>query len=163
MNDLCIVVADAARARIFAVDDRDDGTGAMVPSLIEVEDLIDPTQKMRDGDIYSHSRPGLTREFAGGVGAAHDEHRADHAAEMERRFATDVITAAARVIDMRKARRVIVAADPRTLGFLRPQLAGLPRSVEIDELPKHLTQLAPVDLLAFLERSGRLRGPRARS
>ncbi|HTM21682.1 MAG TPA: host attachment protein [Kofleriaceae bacterium] len=129
MNDVCIVAADGARARIFALDERDDGTGALVRSLAEVEELLH-------------------------TGSA--DHRL--AEEMDRRFAGVVIAAAIRHVAARGARRVLLVADAQTLAHLRAHAGRIPRETQVAEWPRHLTQLDAADLLAYLERAGALSG-----
>ncbi len=124
--------------------------GAYKHKLVEVETLVQPAHRARDGELYSDSRPGLRSAFAGGPGHAVDDRRDAHNDELERKFARLVVEKMAELIRARDVSYAIIAAGPKMLGHLREHRDLLPR-VEIGELPKHLTELSPHDLCLRLE------------
>ncbi len=113
--------------------------------LVEVETLINPAHRLKDGDLFSDSRPGLRKAFAGGPGHGVDDKRNAHTVEFERKFAKLVLAKMADLIREYGVTYAILAAGPTMLGHLREHRKLLPR-VEIGELPKHLTELSPHQL-----------------
>jgi protein required for attachment to host cells len=140
MRNCIIVAVDGSRARIYALLDDDPR------NLTELEDLVNPEQRLRAGEIYAHDRPGIKAEGATGVRAGMDEHRGDHAAEIERRFAVDVIAAAGRQLTAHRCRDLVLAAAPAMLGTLRREIDRLDPQVRVHELPKNLTADRPAEL-----------------
>jgi protein required for attachment to host cells len=137
MKSYIVVVADGARARLYVYERG---------RLEEIADLVNPAQRMRAGEIYAESRPGVKQNQGTGIRAGMDEHRQDHFAEEERRFAAEVIDAAGRAAAMQRSRDLVLAAGPEMLGILRGEADRLDPQIAIHELPKHLTQERASDL-----------------
>jgi protein required for attachment to host cells len=137
MKSYIVVVADGAKARLYLYARHE---------LEEIADLVNPTQRMRSGEIYAESRPGLKQNQGTGIRAGMDEHRQDHFAEEERRFATEVIETAARAATQHGSRDLVLAAGPEMLGVLRGETDRLHPHITVHELPKNITQEAPRDL-----------------
>jgi protein required for attachment to host cells len=148
-----IAVVDGARARFFAVGTRTKPSGEEKNKLDEVETLINPAHRTKDGDLFSETRPGLRKAFAGGPGHGVDDKRDAHTDEFDRKFAKLVLERMASLIRDRGVVSAILAAGPKMLGHLREHRGVLPR-VDIGELPKHLTELSPHDLCLRLESDG---------
>lgn len=150
MAQQLIVVVDGARARFYTVGYRTTPSGERKNRLEEVATLVNPEHRTKDSDIFSESRPGLRKSGRGGPGHGVDDGRAAHHDDVERKFASDVLSQLAALIRDHGAQRVILAAAPRMLGYLRDNKTPLPRA-DIGELPKHLTELTPHELCARLE------------
>lgn len=150
MEQQLIAVVDGARARYFSVRVRVTPSGEEKNMLVEVETLINPSHRLKDGDLFSDSRPGLRKAFAGGPGHGVDDKRNAHTVEFERKFAKLVLAKMAELIREHSVTYAILAAGPMMLGHLREHRKLLPR-VEIGELPKHLTELSPHQLCLRLE------------
>jgi protein required for attachment to host cells len=148
-----VAVVDGARARYYLVATRSTPKGEEKNRLEEIKTLINPAHRIKDGDVYTESRPGLRKAYAGGPGHGVDDRRDAHAAEVERRFSNLVLEELAGLMRDHDARRVILAAGPRMLGFLRDTRTPLPRA-EIGELPKHLTELSHHELCLRLDADG---------
>lgn len=144
MRRICVIAADAARARFLRLTTRETPDGRRAPVLEEVEDLVNPEARLRASEVLSESRPGSRR--AGPEGPAHavDDRRDANADEQDRRFA-EAIAAAGEAFTRRVAPRlVVVVAPPELLGHLRrytDRLGG-----EVVEVPEDLTRLSPVEL-----------------
>jgi protein required for attachment to host cells len=148
-----VAVVDGARARYYLVATRSTPRGEEKNKLEEIATLINPAHRLKDGDTFTESRPGLRKAHAGGPGHGVDDRRDAHAAEVERRFSNLVLEQLASLMRDHDAKRVILAAGPRMLGFLRDTRTPLPRA-EIGELPKHLTELSHHELCLRLDADG---------
>ncbi len=137
MRNSIVVVADGARARIYAQVRRSDRPGF---GLSEIQDLVNPQHKQLDREIYAQARSGLKAEGGTGVQSGMDEHRQDHEVEMERRFAAEVIAAASKHAAERSVRDLILVAGPEMLGLLRTEIRGLDPQITVHEVAKQLTQ-----------------------
>jgi protein required for attachment to host cells len=151
MEQLIIAAVDGSRARYFSRGTRVTPQGEEKNQLTEVETLVNPANRMKDGDKYSDNRPGL-QSASGGGGPAHgvDDRRDSHNDEVERKFAKLVLQKMSELINKHEASSGIIAAGPKMLGHLRDNRDLLPR-VNIGELPKHLTELSAHDLCLRLE------------
>ncbi len=138
LNQL-IAVVDAVRARFYAVGQRKTPHGDLRRELEELASLENPALE----DLtQSEGQPGLRHHV--------NDRKDAHTAEVERRFATSVLARLAELMRKRKAERVILAAAPRMLGFLRHDRTRLPEA-SVWVLPKHLTELSAHDLRERLE------------
>ena len=150
MDVQLVAVVDGARARYFSVGKRLTPRGEEKTQLVEIETLINPAHRAKDGELFSDSRPGLRAAFAGGPGHAVDDRRDAHTDEFDRKFARLVVERMSDLIRDSDVRHAIIAAGPRMLGHLREHRELLPR-VDIGELPKHLTELSAHELCLRLE------------
>ncbi len=156
MEHQLVAVVDGSRARYFSVGTRVTPNGEEKNKLVEVETLVNPSNRLKDGDLFSESRPGLRSGSGGGPAHAVDDRREAHHEEADRKFAKLVLTKMAELIRKREVTYAILAAGPKLLGHLRDNRGILPR-VDIGELPKHLTELSPHDLCLRLEAAELLR------
>lgn len=146
MNNYCVVVTDGARARFFLLESGQVAKGG--PNLIEKSDLINPEGVAAGTELFSDSRPGrVAAPGGGGGGQSFDDHRSQHHEENERRFAKKVAETALKTAGEQKAKYLVLVADKRMLGYLRGEISVPSKSgLEISEVPKNLTKLAPQDL-----------------
>jgi protein required for attachment to host cells len=139
MSNLCIVVADAGRARLFTFDPRTE-PGDPPAALIERLDLTDPERRLAQREIRSDA-PGRDQTPAH-RGFGLDDGREDRTREVDRAFAIDIAEQVAGLIRSVGCRRLVVAAPPHMLGLLRPLTQMLRRrGVAIDDLARDLTRL----------------------
>ncbi|MBA3538431.1 MAG: host attachment protein [Deltaproteobacteria bacterium] len=143
MQDLCVVVADDARARVLVLDIRPD-RGATLTQLVQVAEISNPMLRTRDGGTQrEHGRREAQRHFAARV--------AEEAAAVWRRFPSC---------------ELVVAASPTMLGMLRPAIERQirPRDlVALHELARDLTKLSVPGVHEALTSAGLLdTGRRAR-
>lgn len=155
MASQLVAVVDGARARYYLVATRSTPRGEEKNKLEEIATLINPAHRTKDSETYTDSRPGLRKAYAGGPGHGVDDRRDAHNDELERRFSALVLEQLASLMRDHEAERVILAAGPRMLGFLRDDRTPLPRA-DVGELPKHLTELSHHELCLRLDAEGLL-------
>lgn len=142
-----IIVADGANARFF----RHEGPGTGLRALT-ARDTSEPHPASRD---LGADRPGRTHESAT-QGRSAMEPPADPHDLAETDFAARLAGELPAVMEAEGAERLIIAADPRTLGRMRaklPAAAANRLSATLDkdlvktpakELAKHLEELLPM-------------------
>ncbi len=143
MNQYLVVAADAVRARFFHLQGADEPALESGPNLVEDDVLLNPEQAMSDRDVFSENKSGRNRTM-GSSPHGYDDHRDKHADENARKFARliakEIVTRAAK----RSMRHIVLSADKRMLGMLRPQLdAGRQAQWEIRECAADVSKLAP--------------------
>lgn len=137
MSDYCVVVAGGTAARIFTLESPEFPELESGPNLVERTALSNP---MQAGEFRS--------------GAAHDR-------ELTKKFARDIAAAVERTVQRTAPQHVVLCADSRLLGALRPNLNGnLHGQVALHEVPKDLGKLSCAKLHESLSRTGHL--PRRR-
>lgn len=143
MSRYCVVVADAMKARLFTLEETNLPELESGPKLVERKTLVNPESSIPGREVFSDARSGVNRPSGGGSAYAFDDHRAHHLEEFEKRFARDVTAEVKRLITGGPSRVVVLAAEPRMLGFLRRGLDALPKEdVEIREMASNLVKLA---------------------
>ena len=155
----CVLVADAARARVFVLDAAREAGGPAITELVELAEIKNPMLRARDVELLSDSRPGLRREGPQGPRHAVSDHRENHRRDLERLFAARIAEEAAGVWRRYPSCELIVAASPRMLGFLRPAIERQIRAkdrLEVHELTRDLTKLSPSMLHDLLAEAGLL-------
>ena len=137
-RNLCVVVADAVRARVFVLD------GTELPRLVEVAELTNPLARARDRELVSQVRPAA-REAPFMPRGDTSDHRDVRRREADRHFAARIAEEASAVWRGYPRCEVIVAAGPAMLGLLRPALAHAVRTsgCSVRELARELTKLTP--------------------
>lgn len=152
MYRACIALVDATRARLFTLDRVSDGVETR-EELVERMDLVNPQRRRRPSELFSDTRPGLSR--VGHLQYAFDDHRDRHIAQLDEKFARTVLATLRELIDEQATQRVIICASPRMLGKLRATAPGiLPHGVTLDEVPRDLVKLSPADVRAELSSHG---------
>lgn len=164
-RNVCVLVADAARARVLVLDTDRTVPGAQTSGLVELADLTNPPMRARDSEALADSGTGRRGGASTPVHSTPD-HRDRRRRDLERHFAAIVAEQAATVWRRYPACELIVAASPVMLGLLRPAIEKQLRAkdrVEIHELASDLTKLSAPMLQDLLADSGLLppRGRRA--
>jgi protein required for attachment to host cells len=154
MKRALIAIVDAAHARLYTYQQIDDNE----PTLQEQRDLVNAGRQAHG--MFSDSKPG-NRWQEGGRGST-DDHRLDHIAEMDAKFAKLVIDDVSRTAREQGFHHVILVASPKMLGELRRADAPLRRGdIVIDEVAQDLAWLTSPQVHDHLA-AMKLIGPRPR-
>lgn len=158
MNTKCILVADGVRARFFAYDP--NPVGPHRSRLTELSALTVPELADKPGTRFTGER-SESHGHVHGHGFALDDHRAQHDLETEQKFAADVAHEAGQQLKGLGVRALIVVADPRMLGVLRPALETVlhAEQIEVQSLARELSKLSAMDLEEHLRHAGLLPEP----
>ncbi|HEX5059009.1 MAG TPA: host attachment protein [Kofleriaceae bacterium] len=140
MYRTCIVVADAARARLFTFERTAEAEG-LAEELIERRDLVNPARRLRSSKLFSDSRPGVSR--MGKLQYAFDDHRDAHIDAFDAEFSRMIVGEVAAMMRATHAKRLILCASPHMLGALRDASSGVGGDITIDEMPRNLVKLSP--------------------
>ncbi|WP_136247143.1 host attachment protein [Halomonas borealis] len=130
-----IVVADAARARVFTRD---------ALQLEEQDSLVHAEGRLHEGDLVTdregdvHESSATAARSAGGEGTASAHHQHLFAREVADRLYQ------ARVDN--RLGKLILVAPPRFLGLLRDKLDGPTAKTVIHSLAKDLTKASVADI-----------------
>lgn len=172
MRRCCLVVCDNSRARFLVSRMRSNAYGLYPPrmTLDEQETLVSPENRLSQRDLFSETKPG--GKLTHGAGApgripvarrgvpartgratACDDHRMEHDAEFQRRFARHVVERASYWVRETGAERLVLVAPPKALGYLRAELAKTPAAgvVEVLEVIKDLSRLDLDDIRDHVE------------
>jgi len=135
MTTTWIIAADASRARILQVMDREG-------RLAEVEDFANPEGRAHDRDLLADGHP----RFNGtrGPGSDREEMKAtDHATELFVKQVSDYLDKAR---NAHRYDRLHLVAPPKFLGQLRKELGKEVQKLVSDVLPKDLSWLSTRDI-----------------
>jgi protein required for attachment to host cells len=130
MTTTWIIAADASRARILQVTDREQ-------NLAEIEDLLNPEGRAHDRELISDAHP----RFSGtrGPGSDREEMSAtEHATELFAKRLGDYLDKARTA---HRYDRLHLIAPPKFLGQLRKELGKEVEKLVAEELPKDLAWL----------------------
>ena len=150
MKRACIAIVDAARARLYTYqEDAQPGQ-----ELREVQDLVNAGRRMKQGDMFSETRPALGASGHGGPaqtgisgGPGKDDHRDDHVAMMDTKFAKEIVDELEQIVAREAYGRLILIAAPKMLGELRKANGTLKRNgMVVDEIPRDLANLTSTQL-----------------
>ncbi|WUR13129.1 host attachment protein [[Empedobacter] haloabium] len=149
MQTTWIVTANNGRARIYAQKDQNS-------ALLEVEDMVNPTQRGRVSDIDTDQLGQLAASKSiKSVGAATqpsgyepNQTPLEHQAELFVRSLADYLLQG---YTQNRYQNLILAAGPETLGQLRKLLDKQVTNAITQELNKDYTHVSPHDLLAQLK------------
>jgi protein required for attachment to host cells len=123
-----IVAADASRARILQVADRE--------RLVEVESLVNPEGRLHNREINTDAKGRFAGPDRPGGHSSDDEERTvDHYNEL---FAKRVADYLDKARNDRRYERLVVVAAPKMLGQLRQELGKEVEKLVLDEVPKDL-------------------------
>jgi protein required for attachment to host cells len=150
-----IVTADATRARLFTFEQLAAPIDVATQELRERVTLVDPGRRRRPSELFSDSRPGVDRAPSG-RGFAVDDRRDAAQRRMDRDFAADFVSACGELLRAHGCNRLIVAASPRMLGFLRELGPLADPEVELCEVDRNLAHLSSAELHDHLSRRGLL-------
>lgn len=124
-----IVVADAARARIFTRDGRE---------LSEHEDLYNPEGRLHEGDLVTDNRSDVHESSVTNFRSSPEEGASrDHEVEF---FAKQVVEHLHKARTDNRMDKLVLVASPRFLGRLRDNLDAATRELIIGTLDKELTK-----------------------
>jgi len=156
MPELCIVVADAAGARLFVVEA--NGGPRRGTRLVEQAALAQPDLRTMGTSVTGRVRTETnTNREAGPVhpmGAQRERHRL----EVERRFAASITETAAGLVEDWTKGTVVLVAEPRMLGLLRETVRGvLKHGIAVKELARNYPALSVAELHDRLVRTGLMR------
>lgn len=152
MKSYLVISADGARARFFHLEPADVPELESGPNLVEDDVFVNPEREMPHGEMFSEQKSGRNRTSDSPM-HGYDDHRSQHVSELERRFAQNIAHEAVTRAKKLDARCIVVAADPKLLGMLRPELekANVP-GLEIREVARDVSKLAPQSLHQRLAR-----------
>jgi len=154
MSEYCVVVAEGAQARIFTLEPAEIPEMQSGPNLVERKTLRNRQQEASPSDI----RRGRNRA-AYGPGHTYEEGRNDR--ETHKKFARRLADEIGRLIRANGFQHLVLCADKRTLGTLRPSLGeSVGNGIDLHEVPKDLLRLNPIELHDRLASEGHL--PRRR-
>jgi protein required for attachment to host cells len=156
MYRVTIALIDAARARLFQFVRSSDPEG-LRDQLTEVNDLVDPTRRLRPSEVFSDT--GANTNHVSRHVFGFDDHRDDHMARFDTEFVRSIAGEIERLVA--GADRLIICSSPRMLGRLRELVKERP-GLRIDELPRNLSKLTPSQLRDQLAAYGLLPPPAPR-
>ena len=150
MKRACIATIDAARAKLFTYQE-DAPPGR---ELVEVRDLTNSGRRLKDSELFSESRPALKPAGMGGPsltgmsgGPGNDDHRDDHIAMMDQKFAKEIVEELDKLVREGGYGHLILIAPPKMMGVLRKANGVFKRNgLVVDELPQELSQLTASQL-----------------
>lgn len=159
MKQTGILVAGGTRARFISVEVPADAEIDGGPHLVEHDEMVNP-----DGDVPARAlfsdRSG--RAHGGNVSHGLDDHRDQHQAEIDRRFARRVVEAAEQFRAARGVQRLVIVAECQLLGRLRAELDPKRwRDVELVELAEDLSRQSLRHIHAALAQQGVVKAARA--
>jgi protein required for attachment to host cells len=130
MSDIWILVADRARAQLYALDDEEGG-------LRHVEEFSNPEGRMKARDLQSDRPPTVHDRFGRGRHAIEPNTTPeDKAAE---RFAVRLRDVLAHGLARHSYRKLVLVAPPRFLGTLNGALGRKLRASVVLEVAKEMT------------------------
>lgn len=152
MNDLCIVVADGARARLYFVESDGPRKGGR---LIEQAALNQPDLRTLGRSVTGRPRTETNTNREAGPMHPIGAQRERHWLQVERRFAAGIIGTAAGLVDEWGKGTVVLVAEPRMLGLLRESVRGvMNRRITVKELARDYAGLTEAELYDRLAQSG---------
>jgi len=158
MSEYCVVVADSSRARFFTLEDARVPEVESGPNLVEHSDLVDPEVAVPGRENFSEAKSGRNMP-RGGPAHGYDDHRDRHVDERDRRFARRIADTAIDQVYQHGARRLVLSATSRMLGFLREALSSRAGNrLEIREIAKDLAGRGSVEIHRHLSEAGLLPG-----
>jgi len=156
MPNQCVVIADGARARFFALQWASPPEVNGGPALLECGVLENPA-KMPASSAEKPSQQGEVRGQKRVVSSGSDEARERREEQSGRRFARQIAVRAADFARQQGVPHCVVVADPRTLGMLRRELKVVGKGqLTFTELGKDLCRLSAHEIHSHLARTGHL-------
>jgi protein required for attachment to host cells len=154
MLKTCVLVADRARARLFVLESPPPHIAQAPLRLRELGALTNPAGELVGSEMFASTRSGSNRAPPGAA-LEYDDHREQHRQELAKQFAKEVATAAVALVRQQHAQKLVLAAEPRFLGFLREVLPSmLPEGISFVELARDLSKQTPIRIKAVLSKHG---------
>ena len=138
---ICVVVADASRARIFLAEDG-------ISTLTEYGDLVHPESRLREQDLVSDEVGNVFESGGHGVPGMGRENKV-HRKEAET-FAREICSEVERIREQGGLRRIYLVAPPRFLGQLRSAMNKQCAAIISGETNKDLVALGIEEIRAHL-------------
>jgi len=150
MNETIIIVADAKRARFFAVEQSDAPRSRI--RLVERVTLANTdVEGVRKGGAGRVKTERVSNRQAGDVHPI-EGRRQQHRIELERRFGREITQQACKLSRAWKGGTIVLIAEPRLLGLMREHLRdALEPAVDLKELARNYTQFTPSELQEHLD------------
>ena len=159
MSDCWVIVADGARARFMALEQRTAVPLRAALRLVENARLSNPEHTVSGRRTLRKIKSG--RDTGRGRMAPHGftDRRELHEAEVLRRFASRIAGQAAVLAVAGKVSSVVLVADSRMLGLLRAALEPVAKAgVKLRELSRDYTWCSAPQLQRHLAENGLLPG-----
>ncbi len=155
MPNQCVVIADGARARFFALQWASLPEVNGGPALLEREVLENPAKVAASAENPSPQSEARGQKRT--VYSGSEEARERREEQSGRRFARQIAVRAADFARQQGVQQCVVVADPRTLGMLRRELKAVSKGqLAFTELGKDLCRLSVHEIHAHLARAGHL-------
>jgi protein required for attachment to host cells len=154
-----VVVADGARARIFAWQGAEDPSLDGKPSLVEQDNVTNPEARLADREIFSDRAPRKPTG-PGAFNAGSNDHRERNRRESQARFVRLMAERVQQSVARAQPARVLLVAEPKLLGEARQEFAAvLPRNLDVVELAENLSKQSAAEIHAHLAQKGLLPAP----
>ncbi len=141
MENCIVIVADGTRARMF---DLQKDAALHAGSRLAEKMVLTNTAHTARGTDAPHVRSERNSNRQAGPMHPQDAERDWHRMEVERRFAREIAAHASAMLKAGGARRLILVAEPRMLGLLRPGIrAAAGKRAAVSELARNHTRLTP--------------------
>ena len=144
MTTTWIVAADASRARVLQVADRE--------RLVEIENLVNPEGRLQNREVTSDAAgrfPGKDRP--GGHSSDDETHAVDHLDEV---FAKRVGEYLDKARTDHRYDELVLVAPPKFLGMMRKKIGREVEKLIVNELPKDLSWVNARDLERYFKDDG---------
>jgi protein required for attachment to host cells len=145
MLNTIVVVANGSRARFFSVRPAETPEFESSPQMVECGTLVNPEHTAAGKDLWTDTKSGSNRGGTRFGLHGYDDHRDEHRAEFERRFAQSVAGETANLVRSEGATRVVITADNRILGMLRNELHH-GNGFDIKEVARDYSKFSPNEL-----------------
>lgn len=141
MSKYTVVVADAVRARFFALQDSLTPEVESSPRLVERKCLLNPEKEKK----------GAPRRGNPLSGRSFEDHRERRELEEQRHFSSLIVKEALKQTRKEDAHSLVLVAGRKTLGMIRESLAAIKTNgLGIQEWDRDLTGDAPQEIQALL-------------
>lgn len=156
MSQLLVTAINGGTARFFTLESVILSGPDPSPRLVEHEGLTSSEGGLPGEALWSNVKPGRNRGV-GGQAHGYDDHRQNHEAEFEKRFAQSTARNLLNLIQTHQVRKLILVAEPKILGLMRSVFIPLlPQQVTVYELARDLCHLKPQELHEYLAGKGQL-------
>jgi protein required for attachment to host cells len=154
MTNICIIVADGARARFMTLEVPADTAIDGGARLVERDDLVNPEADVPDRELYS-DRSGRGHASKNGAAHALDDHRGQHQHERERRYARRLVEQADSFVSRQQASRLVLVTEPRLLGAFRAQNdSRVLAALDVVEISENLSRRTLHEIQSILASKG---------
>jgi protein required for attachment to host cells len=140
-NTTWIIAADASRARVLQVADREH-------KLLEIEDLVNPEARLQDRDLQTDSEPRFNGRNGGPGSDRETKGAVEHSVEV---FAREIGQYLEKARNQHRFDRLHLVAPPKFLGALRKELGKEVEKLVEQEVPKDLSWFNTRELERYLD------------